>query len=105
MNRRLKGVMLIVSGGFSQLSSAIKVIFPDTDYPLCVIHMEKDVKRDMNREDANIFCEELGIIKKVNDFKKVLLRFEWVYERFEKKYKMVSSKKWNYLHFLVYPLN
>ncbi|MCX7943670.1 MAG: transposase [Deltaproteobacteria bacterium] len=78
--------MLVVSDDFSGLSSVIKVILPETDYQLCLVHMERNIKRNMTKGDTKIFCGEVGIINKVNDSEKTLLRFEELCKRFEKRY-------------------
>lgn len=107
IKRGLKRVMLIVSDDFSGLSSAIKALFPHTDHQLCFVHMERNVKRNMSKEDAKIFYEELLIIKRINDFEKAVLRFEELCRRFEKKYpayiKALTSKKEQYFQYIKYP--
>lgn len=86
IKRGLKRVMIIVSDDFSGLSSAIKALFPKTDHQLCLAHMQRNIKRNMSKEDAKAFYEELQLIKKMKDFDKAIMRFEEVIKRFEKKY-------------------
>ncbi len=107
INRGLKRVMLIVSDDFSGLTSAVKALFPHTDHQLCFIHMTRNIKRNMSREDSRTFYEELEQIKLIKDFDKAVLRFEELCKRFEKKYpaymKMMQTKKEHYFTYLKYP--
>lgn len=107
IKRGLKRVMLIVSDDFSGLSSAIKALFPNTDHQLCYIHMKRNVKKNMSKEDAKAFYEELMMIKRMNDFDKAVFRFEELCKRFEKKYpayiKSLISKKEHYFQYVKYP--
>lgn len=65
--------MLIVSDDFSGLSSAISALFPDTNHQLCLIHMKRNLRRNMSKGDVKAFHEELQIIKRINDFEKALV--------------------------------
>lgn len=86
VRRGLKRVMLIVSDDFSGLSSTVKALFPNTDHQLCMIHMQRNIKRNMSKEDVKAFYEELMVIKRLNDFERAVVRFEELCKRFEKKY-------------------
>lgn len=107
IRRGLKRVMLIVSDDFSGLGSAISALFPDTDHQLCLIHMQRNLKKNMNREDVRLFNEELEIIKRMNDFDKAVTRFEELCKRFEKKYpayiRSLVKKKESYFQYVKYP--
>ncbi|WP_440871030.1 IS256 family transposase [Thermodesulfovibrio yellowstonii] len=107
IKRGLKRVMLIVSDDFSGLSSAIEALFPNTDHQLCLIHMQRNLKRNMSKGDVKAFHEELQIIKRINDFDKAVERFEELCRKFEKKYpayiKSLIAKKERYFQYLKYP--
>ncbi len=107
IQRGLKRVMLIVSDDFTGLSSAIKALFPDTDHQLCFIHMQRNIRKNMSKEDAKVFYEELESIKLLKDYDKAILRFEELCKRFERKYpvfmKTLQSKKELYVTYLKYP--
>lgn len=107
IGRGLKRVMIIISDDFSGLISAIKALFPNTDHQLCVVHMMRNVKRNMTREDAKIFNNEIKQIKLLNDYEKAIIRFEELCRGYEKKYssfiKGLIDKKEHYWRFLKYP--
>ncbi|MFN3739536.1 MAG: IS256 family transposase [Thermodesulfovibrionales bacterium] len=107
IKRGLKRVMIVVSDDFPGLYSAIKALFPNTDHQLCLVHMQRNIKKNMSKEDAKAFYEELQLIKRLKDFDKAILRFEEVVRRFEKKYpayiKSLLEKKEQYFNYLKYP--
>jgi|YNPBryunderm2012_1023409.scaffolds.fasta_scaffold22677_2 transposase-like protein len=107
INRGLKRVMLIVSDDFSGLVSAIKALFPNTDHQLCFIHMQRNIKRNMSKDDAKVFYDELESIKLIKDYDKAIIKFEDLCKRFERKYplfmKLLQSKKELYFTYLKYP--
>jgi len=107
IKRGLKRVMLIVSDDFTGLSSSISALFHETDHQLCLIHMQRNLRRNMSKGDVKVFHEELQIIKRLNDFEKAVVRFEDLCRRFEKKYpayiKSLITKKEKYFQYLKYP--
>lgn len=107
IKRGLKRVLIVVSDDFPGLAEAIKALFPRADHQLCFVHMLRNIKRNMSKEDARVFYEELQFIKRMNDFEKAILRFEEVISRYEKKYpgyiRGLRSKKEKYFSYLKYP--
>jgi transposase-like protein len=59
INRGLKRVLLIVSDNFNGLDSAIKALFPKSEHQLCFIHMKRNLKRHLSKEDYNQFVMDL----------------------------------------------
>ena len=78
--------MVIVSDDFPGLSHAIKNLFPQTDHQLCFLHMQRNIKKNMSKQDAKQFYEELSLIKKINDYEKAVMKFEELCKAYEKKY-------------------
>jgi len=107
IKRGLKRVMVIVSDDFPGLSHAIKNLFPQTDHQLCFLHMQRNIKKNMSKQDAKHFYEELTLIKKVNDYEKALMKFEELCKVYEKKYpayiRGLLNKKENYFNYKKYP--
>lgn len=107
IKRGLKRVMIIVSDDFPGLGQAIKALFPNTDHQLCFLHLERNIKRNMSRQDAKQFYEELTLIKKINDYEKAIMKFEELCKNYEKKYpvymKGLLNKKENYFMHKKYP--
>ncbi|WP_422700248.1 transposase [Dissulfurispira thermophila] len=81
-----KVFMAIISIGGSESKEDWLEILNDTDHQFCFIHMQRNIKRNMSKEDVKVFYEELLIIKRMNAFEKAVARFEKLCKRFEKKY-------------------
>jgi len=60
----------MVSDDFPGLASAIKALFSNTDHQLCFIHMQRNIKKNMSREDARVFYDEMESIKLLKDYDK-----------------------------------
>ncbi len=107
IKRGLKRVMVIVSDDFSGLSLAIGNLFPQTDHQLCLLHMQRNIKKNMSRQDAKQFYEELALIKRIQDYEKALIKFEELCKSYEKKYpayiKGLLNKKDSYFNYKKYP--
>jgi transposase-like protein len=61
IKRGVKRVMVIVSDDFPGLTQAIKALFPETDHQLCFVHMQRNINRNMSKQDAKKFYKELSI--------------------------------------------
>ena len=107
IKRGLKRVMVIVSDDFPGLTQAIGNLFPHTDHQLCFLHMQRNIKKNMSKQDAKQFYEELSLIKKINDYEKAIVKFEDLCKSYEKKYpsyiKGLLNKKDNYFNYKKYP--
>lgn len=107
IQRGLKKVLILVSDDFSGLHQAIKQLFPLTDHQLCLVHLQRNIRKNMSKNDAKIFNQELIKIKLAQDYETALAEFEKLCERFEKKYpayiKMLTNKKEQYFAFMKYP--
>jgi len=105
--RGLKRVLLIVSDNFSGLSAAIKSLFPKSDHQLCYVHMQRNVRRNMSKEDAREFNNQLSILRKKKDFDSIVAEFEKLCHEYIKKYmhfiKGLLKNKNLYFAFLKYP--
>jgi len=86
IKRGLKRVMVIVSDDFPGLTQAIKALFPDTDHQLCFVRMQRNIKKNMSKQDAKQFYEELTLIKRLDDYDRAVLKFEELCKTYEKKY-------------------
>ena len=99
--------MVIVSDDFPGLTQAIGNLFPQTDHQLCFLHMQRNIKKNMSKQDAKQFYEELSLIKKINDYEKAIVKFEDLCKSYEKKYpsyiKGLLNKKDNYFNYKKYP--
>lgn len=107
IERGLKRVVVLVSDDFPGLSEAVKALYPLTDHQLCYIHLQRNVRRNMGKEDASLFNKELEGIKSSRDYEEGKIRLEGLCNKYKTKYptfiKSVTSKIDNYLCFLRYP--
>ena len=105
--RGLKKVLIIISDDFPGLQHAIETLFPETDHQLCIVHLKRNIRKNMSKTDAKMFIQELSKLKFSNNYESALAEFEMICERFQKKYpgyiKMLIEKKENYLAFMKYP--
>jgi len=63
VQRGLKKVLILVSDDFSGLHQAIKQLFPLTDHQLCLVHLQRNARKNMSKNDAKVFNQELAKIK------------------------------------------
>lgn len=107
INRGLKKCLLIISDDFSGLSEAISVLLPKTDHQLCFIHMQRNVRKHMGKEDANDFNDTLKSLKLYKDQTKAIDAFVKLCETYKKKYPSfiahLLNNKERYFAFLKYP--
>ena len=107
IQRGLKRVLIIVSDDFSGLTEAIKTLFPKTDHQLCYIHLQRNVKRNMSKQDAKEFNKKLSQVRLLDDFDKALSQFIALCEEYKAKYpsfiNYILGKKEHYFNFIKYP--
>jgi len=69
--------------------------------------MQRNIKKNMSRQDAKKFYEELILIKRIEDYEKAIMKFEELCKSYEKKYpayiKSLLNKKENYFNYKKYP--
>jgi transposase-like protein len=107
ISRGLKRLTLIISDDFSGLKEAISALFPRAKHQLCYIHMQRNIRRNMGKNDAKIFNEELSLIRKDKDKKSALKRFENLCNEYRDKYQFyiekLLAKKELYFNFIDFP--
>jgi len=99
--------VVIVSDDFPGLSEALKALYPLSEHQLCYLHLQRNVRRNMGKEDASLFNKELEHIKSLREPEEGKERFEKLSHQYQTKYpsfiKSILPKKNNYLCFLRYP--
>ena len=109
INRGLKKVLMFISDDFNGISEAIKAYFPYSDIQKCLIHLQRNIPKNMKKEDASYVNKKLQEIKYSADtYEKGLYIFEnEIIEVFKSKYltymNYLNSKKDEFLAFLKYP--
>jgi len=107
IERGLKKIVIIVSDDFPGMTEAVKALYPLTDHQLCYVHLQRNVRRHMGKDDASSFNKELENIKLSRDHEEGKAKFEKLCQHYKNKYstfiKAVLPKADNYLCFLRYP--
>jgi len=109
INRGLKRVLMFISDDFSGMSEAIKTLFPLSDIQKCVVHLDRNLYRNMKREDAKQVTKKLYEIRTTCDtYEAGLALYETdVIQKFKKQYptfiKHLEMRKTEHLCFLKYP--
>ncbi len=79
-----------------------------SDHQLCLVHLQRNVRNQMDKEDSQVFNKELKNIKENSlDYDDGLEKLDDLCSRFKSKYpnfiKHIQSNKERYLCFLKYP--
>lgn len=107
INRGLKKVLVIASDDFPGLSMAIQVLLPKTDHQLCFIHMQRNVRKHMSRDDSKEFNDTLKTLRTFKDQQKAIANFMSLCDTYRKKYPIfidyLLNNQERYFTFLKYP--
>lgn len=109
INRGLKRVLMFISDDFSGISNAINTLFPLSDIQKCVVHLDRNLYRNMAREDAKFVTKKLHEIRMTCDtFEAAMALYQTdVIDKFKTQYptfiKHLDSRKYEHLCFLNYP--
>ena len=109
INRGLKRVLMFISDDFSGMSEAIKTLFPLSDIQKCVVHLDRNLYRNMKREDAKKVTKKLYEIRTTCDtYEAAIALYETdVIQKFKKQYptfiKHLELRKSEHLCFMKYP--
>ena len=109
INRGLKRVLMFISDDFSGMSEAINTLFPLSDIQKCVVHLDRNLYRNMKKEDAQKVTKTLYQIRTTCDtYEAALALYESdVIEKFKKQYPTfinhLEKRKSEHLCFMKYP--
>ncbi|MBC7321358.1 transposase, partial [bacterium] len=107
ITRGLKRVLVIVSDDLPGIIETIEAIFPLADHQLCFVHLQRNVRRHMSKEDATQFNRELSKLKSESSLEEAEEGFRLLCERYKDKYPRfinnIISKAEHYLAFTKYP--
>ena len=59
----IKRVLMFISDDFSGMSEAIKTLFPYSDIQKCIVHLDRNLYRNMQKDDAKFVTKKLYEIK------------------------------------------
>jgi len=109
INRGLKRVLMFISDDFSGMTEAINTLFPLSDIQKCVVHLDRNLYRNMQKEDAKKVTKKLYEIRTTCDtYEAALALYESdVIEKFKKQYPTfinhLEIRKTEHLCFMKYP--
>jgi putative transposase len=107
VERGLRRVMVIVHDDFSGLLGLTRGMFPNSDIQLCTVHLLRNAKTHLSKEDSAEFTKRFRTIKHAWNAEVAGLQFEELCQRFEKSaptfVKELREKRPHYLFFLNYP--
>ena len=107
IGRGLRRVSIMISDDFSGLREAIEELFPYTDHQLCLVHFQRNIARNMAKEDSKRFKEVFNQVKINKSFEEGLSLFEGLILEFKERYRSFMAQVWlkrkEYLTFLKYP--
>lgn len=86
INRGLKRLIFVVSDDFPGLRDAVAALFPNALHQLCFVHLQRNITRNLARDDASLFNQELKIIKLEDNFDTALEKVNALLDSFSKKY-------------------
>ena len=107
IERGLRRVLIVVQDDFSGLLNLVKGLFPTADHQLCIVHLARNAKSHLSKDDNAEFQLRLRTLKACWDEDKASAQFEELCERFDNDYPTfiaeLRKKKSHYLCFLAYP--
>ena len=107
VERGLRRVMVVVQDDFSGLLGLTRGMFPNSDVQLCTVHMLRNAKTHLSKDDAAEFTKRFRSIKNAWNSEVGGTQFEELCQRFETSaptfVKELREKRPHYLFFLNYP--
>ncbi|AWS00338.1 IS256 family transposase [Metallosphaera hakonensis] len=107
VERGLSRVSLFVTDDFRGLHELISKYFPSSRHQLCLVHFERDLYRNLPKEDASSIKEHMKDLKTCRDAecgRKVVGEIsEFVSKRRASYGKYIAERAENYVAFLNYP--
>ncbi|ADQ05534.1 transposase mutator type [Caldicellulosiruptor owensensis OL] len=107
INRSLKKVLIVVSDDFPGIIETIKAVYPYADHQLCLVHLQRNVRKHMDKTNASNFNKELDKIKLSSSFDEAIEKFEQLCSKFKEKYprfiNSISQKSGHFFAFTKYP--
>jgi len=108
ITRGLKKVLIVVSDDFPGIIDAVRLAYPLADHQLCFVHLQRNVRKHMAKDDASVFNKELDKLRtSSSDFDEAVLKFKELCNQYSSKYprfiKGVCEKAEFYLAHMKYP--
>jgi putative transposase len=107
LERGLRRVLILIQDDFSGLLPITKSLFPTADVQLCVVHMQRNAKNHLSKNDSAQFQQPWRALRDTWDEQVGLTQFEELCQRFDHDYPAfmgeLRKKRDHYLAFLKYP--
>ncbi|ADD03547.1 MULTISPECIES: IS256 family transposase [Thermoanaerobacter] len=108
ITRGLKEILVVISDDFPGIIDAVKLAYPLADHQLCFVHLQRNVRKHMTKEDASAFNKSLDRLRiSSSDFDEAVLKFKELCDGYLSKYprfvKAISEKAEFYLAHIKYP--
>lgn len=104
IQRGVSSPLFVISDDFSGLKEAVATLYPQAFHQLCFVHMQRNIYKNMGREDAKNFLQTLETIKFAQNAELACQQFSQLCQRFEKNYptfiKSLLSKTKHYFAFV-----
>lgn len=107
IDRGLRRVLLTVQDDFSGLDKIIEAFFPNTQVQLCTVHMLRNARAHMSKEDANLFVQQFRTTRHAWNIDQGRHQFEETCQSWREKYPTfmdyLLKKRDKYMAFLKFP--
>jgi Transposase, Mutator family len=107
LERGLRRVLIVVQDDFSGLLPITKSLFPAADVQLCVVHMQRNAKNHLSKNDSAEFQQRWRALRETWDEQVARTQFEELCQRFDPDYPAfmaeLRKKRDPYLAFVKYP--
>lgn len=107
LERGLRRVLIVVHDDFSGLLPITKSLFPGADVQLCVVHMQRNARNHLSKDDSAEFQQRWRALRETWDERLGITQFEELCQRFDHHYPAfmaeLRKKRDHYLAFLKYP--
>ena len=104
ISRGIKAPLFILSDDFSGLKEAIATLFPQALHQLCFIHMQRNLHKNLAKEDAKNFNQTLETLKILPNADQAQDAFHALCQQYQPKYpaymQLLSSKSTHYFAFM-----
>ncbi len=87
ITRSLKEILIVISDDFPGIIDAVKLAYPLADLELAFVHLQRNVRKHMTKEDASAFNKSLDRLRiSSSDFDKAAAKFKELCDGYLSKY-------------------
>ena len=85
-HRGVKRPLYVISDDFPGLKEAVSTVFPKAFHQLCLVHMHRNISRNMGKEDAKVFNEDIKQIRMMKTAEQAEEKFKSLCEDYQERY-------------------